>query len=173
MMRKSRTLLAVAVFVCVTGCGGGEQNAKFNAIQAAFDANPVIEFAPNGRVCGYFSKPDWEKVSIVHIKPAGIDEGGSMLKCFEYSWPASIKFISKKDYFGNTRSAVQTGRYIVDKVGEEQDDAQGVKSTPFKAHFEPSEVGAAMFTAKVVERPPDISNMLPMHKDADGKWVVR
>ena len=121
------SLLGAAI--ALAGCSGGAQSdGRLAAIQTALDAHPPFINVPNGTVChldvywpagNYPSK--FKGLSYVTVKPAGVhrDMFSGTEPCTTVTWDASAHFTPQP---GNEESGtIPIGRFIVDKVGDEQD----------------------------------------------------
>ncbi len=182
-MRVSQALpiSLLGAAIALAGCSGGAQSdGRLAAIQTALDAHPPFINVPNGTVChldvywpagNYPSK--FKGLSYVNVKPAGVhrDMFSGTEPCTTVTWDASAHFTPQP---GNEESGtIPIGRFIVDKVGDEQDGPLGMKLTPFKQHFEWSAIGKDMLARHVaIEPTAPADRSAVLHKDADGKWVA-
>jgi hypothetical protein len=167
--------------VALVGCGGGQDDGRLAAIQAALDARQPFINVPNGKVCHldvYWpagNSPDkFKGLSYVSVKAAGVQHDMMMgtQPCTIVTWAPSAHFTVNAANEEN--GSLPIGRFIVDKVGDEQDGPLGTKVTPFKVHFEWSAIGKDMLARHLAQEPtPPTDPMAELHKDADGKWVAQ
>jgi hypothetical protein len=193
-LSRAVSTAAITSALILAGCGGSASNsgsgsgdARAAAIQKALDARPVIGAVRSGRLCGrpedfahiarLLDPKAYTHVPGAHITPNGTKHrvGGGLATepCMFLSWDASTGIINSptRDYGAET--SAKMGRFVVDKVGDEQDGPMG-KTTPYKAHFEPNDLAKALIAAGIVERPADVNDgPALLHKDADGQWVAQ
>ena len=98
------------------------------------------------------------------------------MRCVKLTWSPSsgIRNLPPPDYGGANYADALLGHYVVDKVGEEQDGAMGLKVTPYKAHVVLNELAKSLIAARVVRAPADVTDgQVLLRKDADGKWIAQ
>ncbi len=177
---RIRTSLVVFA-VSIAGCAAvGDGGARTAAVQKALDASPPVLGVPRGKACeldspavdAWMDPTRFKSIKEVKIAPAGHGEGIlADASCYAFSWDSSVVFDPKAQVFNGT--AVPLGRLIVDKVGDDETVA-GVQAAPFRAHFEPTDVGKELIAAGLVGRPQDVANGHAMiTKDADGNYVAQ
>jgi hypothetical protein len=180
---KSSIILAVVQFVGVLSLAACGDNGRLKAVQAAMDASarqPILS-VPNNDYCGQlYAKtvgrrdldPDsYKGMSHVSVTPVVTHDFMGAHNCFHFAWDSSARF----DAFGTAedRSNLIIGRYVVDKVGDDQTGLFGAKIAPFKAHFEANDIGKMLIARGLARAPNDIENgQATVGTDADGKWVV-
>jgi hypothetical protein len=105
-----------------------------------------------------------------YMPAANMKSGGPTKKCRDVTWDPSAN-VRSSGMEGNGEAML--GSFVVDKIGDEQDMPLGMKVTPYKAHFVPTDLGGSLIAAKLVQTPQDIGDgQVVMHKDADGKWIA-
>jgi hypothetical protein len=147
------------------------------AIQKLLDTKPQTLEVPHGKICGArtnysritLDPNKWEHVVEVHVTPLG---GSGENRCATFAWAPAASV--RHDFDGIVYTWQTTiGRYIVDKVGDEEPGALGGKVTPFKAHFVANKLGAEFIAASIIKAPADITDGgATLHKDADGNWIA-
>ncbi len=69
---------------------------------------------------------------------------------------------------------VNLGRYVVEKVGDNESGPMGLTITPFRAEFIPSPVGKILIDGHAATAPENLPDgQAVVHRDADGKWVAQ
>lgn len=163
---------------CSGGAGGGD-DGRMAAVQTALDANPTVLTVPNGKTChsdvywGAIAPDKFKGLGYVEVKSAGSETGlmGTQ-SCTTVTWSKSANV--KPSIGDEERAQLPVGRYVVDKVGEEQDGPMGSKVYPYKAHFEVNAIGKDMIARHMAQEPPARpDSIVALHKDADGKWVAQ
>jgi hypothetical protein len=180
-----RHLLALVACALVAGCGGATTSSadpRAAAIQKYLDATPNLPYAPvaNGPECAGPGRPSpalYRTVPGAHVRaqPVQRESDGSIVRCYTVTWDASVP-VAMRALCAMCGSTPQTpfGRFVVDKVGEEQSGPLGIKVTPYTAHFVPNSVGEHLIAVKLASRPNDISDgQAALLKDANGNWVVQ
>jgi hypothetical protein len=183
----TRTLFAVVVAMILSACGGGASNVggsedpRVAAIQTALAAPPhgTMAAVEYGQQCTtpwqLMGPPPPDPRSYAHIPGAHVvkdgmsrpDILGKRYACFSVTWDPAVATLD------GPRMMATLGRYLVDKVGDEQDSALG-KITPYRAHFEPNPTGTALIAARLATKPEDIADgQALLHKNADGAWVAQ
>jgi hypothetical protein len=181
---KSVLPMMAAFAIASAGCSGTSNDGaeKAAAIQKNLDTEPPIAEVISGRRCGEtaadFAQGDPR--AYAHVPGAHVARDGTrampdwpprMAPCYQVSWPPSVRQEPYKSV-----GAVAIGKFLVDKVGEDEDvtTAAGViKATPYKAHFVANDMGKALIDAHLATPPSDITDgRAALHKDADGKWIA-
>jgi len=103
------------------------------------------------------------------VKPSASKYLGG--KCYTISWNSDIiAAATVKNYM---YYFVPLGKFVVDKIGDPQDQGLGMKAWPFKAHFEPTSLGRKLIAQGVGIAPRDINDgQAQLRQDADGKWIA-
>lgn len=178
-----------ALCACASSTAPDESAAKKAAIQRALDARPITGGVEAGRLCG--RSEDWAGLAprfdphrYEHVPGAHVRADGDAARigtdwkarnpCWFVSWDAASGVNNAPA--GSSiaiQVAAKIGRYVADKIGEEQTGAGGGKITPYSAHFEPTALGKALVAAGVVREPAPIGDgRASLVKNADGVWVV-
>jgi hypothetical protein len=180
-------LVTTAAILAACGGGGGESSSaatvsvaadgRTAAIQKLLDMKPQTLEVPHGKICGArtnysritLEPAKWAHVAEVHAVPAA---NSGTEPCAIFTW---VKTANVHNVFNGIiyEWTANIGRYIVDKVGDEEPGALGGKVTPFKAHFVANKLGAEIIAASIIKAPADITDGgATLHKDADGNWVA-
>jgi hypothetical protein len=122
---------------------------------------------PGAHVSGIVLRPRYEGI----IAESMITAAQGTVQCRKISWDPStgVRATSHQTY-----ASAQLGHFIVDKLGEDQQQ-MGVTVVPFQAHFAVSRLGKALIAAQIAGHAPrDIaSGSAAVYKDVDGKLVAR
>jgi len=179
-----KTIIMAVSIAALSGGGASSNDGKAAAIQVALDTKPPIAEVISGRRCGEtaadFAQGDPR--AYAHIPGAKVVRDGSRAlpfvspprtaPCYQVSWPPSVQQEPYKSV-----GEVAIGKFLVDKVGDDQDVTTAVgtmKATPYKAHFVANDMGKALIDAHLATPPPDITDgQAALHKDADGKWIAQ
>jgi hypothetical protein len=174
--RGTKNATAALIFLaCLAGCGGGDDAGRIAAAASAVNNPPPQQIVPVGHYC--YTNDDntnaakYKTTSFVKVTPEAPQQLiMTTMACSKFTWDSSAG-IPK----GATATYYLTiGKYVVDKVGADAAGGPfGETVAPFKAHFEPNDIGAALIAAGIADRPADIDNgSVPLHKNADGNWVA-
>jgi len=125
-------------------------------------ANAVAKFKKAGvRVTG----PRDETI------PAFAGSAAVVESCWRMGWKKDD--IVETTSFPSYRGFILIGRYVVEKIGEEQQGAFGTRVVPFRAHFVANNLGSKLISLGLAEKPPAmIEQQAEMHKDVDGRPVA-
>jgi hypothetical protein len=178
---KPRVRVACVVLAAALGgCGGGGDGAaRLAAVQKALDAHPPAVGVPRGKACevgspvadAYMDPDKLSHVKEVKVTPDGTGMGIGMAQdpCYKFTWDSSVTF-GQPAFPGE---GVALGRYIVDKVGDDETVGSG-QAAPFRAHFEATGLGKELIAAGLATLPQDVPNgHATITKDADGNFVAQ
>jgi len=179
----------------LAGCGGGTSGGAdphVLAIQTALDFKAPTAMVYSGYACEQYGQyrdggdplryaafpgahvgPVVKRPLFEGVVPASqIKPGGPTKSCREVTWDASAGITQTSP--GSTFGRAPLGRYVVDKVGDEQDGILGTKFRPYRSHFVPSPLGTKLIAAGIAKQPDaNDEGQAVFHKDADGKWVAQ
>ena len=187
----AKVLAATLVATVLVACSANDTEARKAAIQRTLDASPARVEVYAGYVCraarsnsGY-PQGDPEKLATVpHVHVGPVVQRPSMqdimpIDKFKSYGTKPCRLVTW-DSTANVQapsigwlSPVVIGRWVVDKIGEEQTGNMG-KFTPFTAHFEANDIGKGLIAAGLQSAPADVPNgMAALYKDANGNWVAQ
>lgn len=87
--------------------------------------------------------------------------------CWKHVWPVAAQFT-----FVRGNGDIVLGRYIVDKVGDEETEPYG-KISPFRMTFHPSAFGVKLIAAKIATPPKKtVDSQASFSKDVDGHLIL-
>lgn len=159
------TTNAWLAMIALAGCGSPVHgDPRFAAAQKALDADPPTGAVAYYQVCDFY-RPEFRTASYRSVPGAHL---GSTVnddpRCRHLAWDTNVKF--GEIVFNSAR--VPLGRWILDKIGEDQ-QIQGIRTAPYRAHAEISPLGRALVAAKIAKTPSDpTEGYVYLTKDADG-----
>jgi len=179
-MKRFSVIVVALLLPTLAGCGIGGHSEREVATQNALDTNvPLSTIVVDGYQCpstGFGSLPAVMKyagIPGVHVGPTVMqNEPGVAQKepCHLVSWDAGIPI--KKRETTSPIADVTIGHYVLDKPGEDQSE-MGMVSAPFRAHFEPTEIGKILIERGFAAAPQaQLQSNVMFAKDADGHVVA-
>jgi hypothetical protein len=180
-MKRFSVIVVALLLPTLAGCGIGGHSEREVATQKALDTNmPLSAAVMVGYQCpstGFGFLPAVTKyagIPGVHVGPTVMQNPPGYLvghkePCHLISWDAGIP-IKKRDI--PPLADVTIGHYVLDKLGEDQSE-MGMVSAPFRAHFEPTELGKILVERGFAAEPQaQLQSNVMFAKDADGHVVA-
>jgi hypothetical protein len=180
-LRKSNrsdfyVVVSTLAIMTLAACGGRAASnapvldARGTAVQKALDdAPPRFIIAYGNKTATDAAK--YKGFPHVHLTPVKTHASSYTV----VTWDKDMPIVPTPTYMGRSYPSGIIGRMIVDKLGDDQIGAFGVKVTPFRAHFEINSLGKELLLRHIIEvAPTDITDgHAEITKDADGNFVAK
>jgi len=173
MSAPARSAMVFA-FAAIAGCAGAGSDGRLAATQRAMNQSPALNVGlPAKKVC------DIAVYGVTADAYVGLPGANVGPRVPEYRGiPSRQQTVHPEPYcrsiswsgnnVGNVHEA-SLGRYIVEKIGPDQ-SAMGMTYAPFRARFEPSQIGSVLIARRIHSAPRSaLEGSVSFSKDADDK----